>query len=83
MDRDAILEFARRDWSRLDEAKTKFWTRRKRDRCVADLLAMGDELRRHARMLRPDWPGADDRASDRAVHDRVAEALRAVPVRSR
>lgn len=39
---------------------------------------MGAELFAYARGVRPDWPGAEDRAEDVAVHLRVSEALRAV-----
>jgi hypothetical protein len=47
---------------------------------AADALELGDALRRHAQSLRPDWPDAAERVADLAVHTRVAEALRAVPV---
>ena len=83
MDRDAILAFARRDWSQIAEAKTGHWRDRKRELSVTEMLAVGDQLRRHAQAVRPDWPFAHDRAEDLAVHHRVAEALRAVAIRPR
>jgi hypothetical protein len=83
MDRDAILAFARRDWAMIAEAKTRYWMERKRDLSAAGLLSVGDQLRRHALAVRPDWPTDADRAADLAVHERVTEALRAVPARSR
>ncbi len=83
MDRHAILAFARRDWSMVADAKTRHWIDRKRDRSAADLLAVGDQLRRYACAVRPDWPTDAERAADLAVHARVTEALRAVSSRPR
>jgi len=83
VDREQLLAFAHRDWSQVAEAKTAFWREAKRDQSVADLLAVGDLLRRHAQAVRPDWPSARDRAEDLAVHLRVSEALRAVAIRPR
>jgi hypothetical protein len=83
VDRDAILAFARRDWSLVAEAKTEFWREQKRDLSAAELLAIGERLRRHAQTVRPEWPSASERAEDLAVHHRVAEALRAVAIRPR
>lgn len=54
-----------------------FWLNRKRASSPAELLTLGDQLLRHARTMRPDWPGEAERAADLAVHQRVAEALRA------
>jgi hypothetical protein len=83
MDRDALRAFARRDWAMLADSKTRYWLGRKRGLSAADLLAIGDQLRRHALAVRPDWPTDADRAADLAVHEHVTEALRAVPARSR
>jgi hypothetical protein len=81
VDRDDILAYARRDWSLVAEAKDDFWITRKRALTAAEVLAVGDELRRHASALRPDWPTPADREADLAVHLRVTEALRAVSSR--
>ena len=83
MDRDDILAFARRDWAMVAESKTRYWLERKRTLSAAELLAVGDELRRHALTVRPDWPTDAERAADFATHERVTEALRAVPARPR
>ena len=83
MDRDDILAFARRDWAMVAESKTRYWLDRKRALSAAELLAVGDELRRHALAVRPDWPTDAERAADLATHERVTEALRAVPARPR
>ena len=48
----------------------------------AEVLALGDQLRLYVKALRPDWPGQSDADDDLAVHARVAEALRAVFLRS-
>jgi len=69
--RDAVLE--RRTWAEL-----------KRGMTPGEALALGDELRRHAQKLRPDWPTEEDRRADLAVHIRVSESLRRVqPKRGR
>jgi hypothetical protein len=83
VDRKDVLEFARRDWARIADAKTEVWLSRKQSSSPADLLGMADQLRRHARAMRPDWPSEDERAEDLAVHQRVAEALRATGSRLR
>jgi hypothetical protein len=75
---DDILAFARRDWQRLAEAKTEYWLSLKRSMAPDDVLALCDDLRKHARSVRPDWPSESDRADDLAVHVRVSAALRDV-----
>jgi hypothetical protein len=81
VDRDDILAFARRDWPQVADAKTGFWREQKRVLTADEMLSLGDQLRRHAQAVRPDWPTASERAEDLAVHHRVAEALRAVAIR--
>ena len=83
VDRDDILAFARRDWAQVAEAKTGFWRDQKRGLSAEQMLALGDQLRRHAQAVRPDWPSPRERDEDLAVHHRVAEALRAVAIRPR
>jgi hypothetical protein len=78
VDPAVLRAFARRDWSALQEHKERYWIERKRTMTPADALGVGDALRRHARALHGDWPDADERAADIAVHVRVAEALGAV-----
>jgi len=83
VNRSDILAFVRRDWSLANDEKTAFWAERKRRIPAAEAVRLGDELRRHARLLRPEWPDAAERAEDLAVHVRVSEALRAVAHRAR
>jgi hypothetical protein len=73
-----LRAFARRDWGALREQKERYWIERKRTMTPADALGLGDALRTHALALHGDWPDADERAADLAVHVRVAEALCAV-----
>lgn len=73
-----IRAFVERDWHAVELAKDEYWVDWKRGMTPADALRAGDALRRHALTVRPDWPDAADRAADRAVHLRVAEALGAV-----
>lgn len=77
MRREDVVAFARRDWAALEEGKAAFWAERKASLSAAQVLALGNELRRHAQSLKPDWPDAAERAEDLAVHRRVSEALRA------
>ena len=79
--RDAIRQYLRRDWDRLATAKARAWQDGKRTP-AADLRA-ANELRRHALVVRPDWPDARDREADLRTHVRVSEALDAVGIRPR
>lgn len=83
MTRADILAFARRDWSRLEEAKAQHWREQKAGLTPTEALSYSDQLRRHAVRLRPDWPDAHARFDDLLIHARVAEALGAVTLRSR
>jgi len=78
MTRDDLVRFAARDWAAVADEKARFWVERKHTMSHADVLRLGDELRRHALAVRPDWPTEADRVADRATHFRVSEALRAV-----
>ena len=77
-----IRAFVRRDWAAIARAKARFWAERKHAMSAGDALSMGDALRRHAQLLRPDWPDAAERDADLATHARVSGALRAVTLRS-
>lgn len=83
MDRDALRQFARRDWSAVATSKARCWHDMKSRLPVADVLGVADGIRAHAQRLRPDWPTRQDRLDDWAVHQRVGEALRAVACRPR
>lgn len=78
MTRDEILQFVRRDWSAVSRSKTRFWRDLKSNRSAAEVLALADQLRHETQRLRPSWPPLTERLADLAVHQRVAEALRAV-----
>jgi len=78
MTRDDLIRFASRDWAAVADAKARYWVERKIAMSPAAIMQLGDDLRRHAQAMRPDWPGDADRAADAAQHHRVSEALRAV-----
>lgn len=78
MKRQDIVAFARRDWAAVADAKSAYWAERKRAMAADQALAVGEQLRQHARSVKPGWPDADERAADLSVHVRVSEALRAV-----
>lgn len=78
MTRDDLVRFANRDWGAIADNKARFWAERKRAMSPADAIRLGDDLRRYARGVRPDWPSEADRRVDGETHSRVSEALRAV-----
>lgn len=78
MTREDIVRYATRDWAGLADAKADYWAARKTTLAPAEIMQLGDDLRRHALAVRPDWPNAADRETDAAAHRRVSEALRAV-----
>jgi hypothetical protein len=78
-----IRAFVRRDWAQVARAKTAHWIAQKAGRSPTEILDAADALRRHAMIVRPEWPSDEDRAADLAAHRRVSEALRAVAVRPR
>jgi hypothetical protein len=83
VDRDALRQFARRDWSAVAASKTRHWRTLKTGRSAADVLAIAERMRLHAKQLRPEWPTPQQRLDDVRVHQRVGEALRAVAGRPR
>jgi hypothetical protein len=64
-------------------SKTSHWHDLKSRRTTADLLGVAVGLRRATKRLLPGWPSLDERLDDVAVHQRVAEVLRAVVGRPR
>ena len=73
-----LVEFATRDRSEVAAEKARYWIERKQRLGPAEGLRVAEELRRHVRQIRPDWPSEAERAEDLATHLRVAEALRRV-----
>jgi hypothetical protein len=78
MNRDHIRAFESRDWTALEDEKTRFWIEQKRGMTAAEALAAGEALRRYARCVKPGWPDPAEQDADLAVHVRVTEALGAV-----
>lgn len=77
MDREAILAFARREWSRVEALKREHWASQFRDRGPTAGLRAGDMLREYASRARPDWPTEQDRADDLAHHVTLKRLLAA------
>jgi hypothetical protein len=73
-----LLDFVRRDWAAIADAKAQHWARRKRLHGPAGALLAGEALRRQVVALRPGWPTEKDRSEDLANHVRVTECLRLV-----
>lgn len=60
-----------RDWAAVRASKEAYW----RTLDPKERLRLADELRRHALLLHPDWPTADQRAADYEAHVRLSERL--------
>lgn len=80
---DNIRAFVGRDWQRVDESKALYWKERKSGLGPAEGIRVADELRRQVLAQQPDWPSAEERGSDLATHQRVAEMLARVGLRPR
>lgn len=76
--KEDLIAYANRDWAGNERRKREFMAQQACAMTVTERLAVGDELRRYAQMLHPEWPTAEDRAADLAVHLRVSESLRSV-----
>ena len=80
MDRNALRQFANRDWSALAASKTRHWRTPLEDRPTRRLTCWpsptGCVSTRSS--VRPEWPTPQQRLEDVRVHQRVGEALRAV-----
>lgn len=81
MRREDLIEFATRDRTVLAGLKAGYWGDRRRERGAAEGLRAADELRKHMRNLRSDWPSPEERDADLATHVRVGEMLRRVAAR--
>jgi hypothetical protein len=82
MDRQAIEAFVARDRASVDRLKRQHWIHAFRRCGAAATVSAARALWEHARSVRPDWPGADDRAADLTHHielkrqlDRIADAF--------
>lgn len=64
-----------RPWEELEDLEADHWRRRKEEHGPGEGLRVAEGLRAHALAVRPDWPSAEERAEDLAVHVRVAREL--------
>ena len=83
MREEDLIAYANRDWAAIEESKRRRWAEQKSRMTAAEALRVGDALRRHAAIVRPEWPTAADRREDLAVHIRVSESLRRVDLSRR
>ena len=65
-----------RNWTENREAKKAYWVAATAGLTPLEALRLGDHVRADVRSLHPEWPTADDRDADIAVHARVAEMPR-------
>lgn len=77
--RAELRAFASRDRRVVDEDKTRYWVAWKHRHGVAGAIALADDLRRQARLARPDWPSEADRLDDLRAHLRLSALLQRVP----
>jgi transcriptional regulator with XRE-family HTH domain len=78
IDPQVLIDFAERDWSAVTALKTAAWLKRRQRLGPRDSFRISDDLRRHVRTTRPDWPGDDARAADIESHIALGESLRRV-----
>jgi hypothetical protein len=75
MRKEDILAFVQRDWTAIAEQKRQWRAEQAKRMTAAEALAIGDELRRYALGLHPDWPTEQQRREDFAMHVRISESL--------
>jgi hypothetical protein len=82
MNRDAVRAFVARDRERVDALKRAHHAEQARTHGPERGFLLGQQLREHARRVRPEWPTPADRADDLAHHlelkrklDRAAHAF--------
>jgi hypothetical protein len=78
VDREDLIQFARRDWIAVARAKEQHWLRRRRTAAGRDLCRLSDDLLRYARGAARGRSSDADRLADWRNHQRVGQALRAV-----
>lgn len=67
-----LTSFLARPRAEVAALKESFWEQRLRGTDhAAEAFTISDALRRHAKMLQPDWPRAEDRAEDLDAHIRL------------
>ena len=84
MDRRAkAAEYLGRDWTRFESAAESHFDAMRKERGASAIVALGDELREHARRQQPAWPTPVDRAHDLAHHRFLIEIFDRVAARRR
>ena len=74
--RDPLLAgLAGAEHGAVERVRTGYWVERLRRLGADESFRIADELLRHVRSVRPDWPSAADRARDLADHTRVMADL--------
>lgn len=63
------------DHAAADRVRTAYRVERLRRLGPTESFRVADELRRHVRAVRPDWPDRAEREADLAAHMAVREAL--------
>jgi transcriptional regulator with XRE-family HTH domain len=77
-ERQHLIDFAERNWAAVAELKTAGWLERRQRLGTDDSFRIADDLRRHVRTTRPDWPTDAARAADLVSHVVLGENLRRV-----
>jgi hypothetical protein len=82
VDRDQLRAFAARPWALLEDAKREHIAERFRADPIAHAASI-HALRDHLRIVRPEWPTAEDLAADFEDHVALKRKLERVAVRHR
>lgn len=73
-----VRAFLARDWRAVADEKDRFWLEQRVRYGSAWAFEVAEALRQEVLSTRSDWPSADEREADRAVHERVSGALKRV-----
>lgn len=88
MDAKHVRAYVERDWAAVEARKQAHWAREHAERGPEATLAASAALFEHMRLVRPDWPTAQERRADLEHHlalkraiDRAASVFAGLPAR--
>jgi hypothetical protein len=80
---DESTPLVRLDWSLLERLADVGWVEIKRRLGPEAGIQLGEDLRQHALLVRPDWPDPDERARDLDALTKLSELFRLADAHSR
>ena len=70
-----IKAFAKRDWEKISELDSSYWAEEYRRNGAESSLKAAEALRRHMKLLHPEWPDKAQRAADLQHHIKIKRLL--------